>query len=76
MKYYSVVQRNEIGSFVEMWMDLNSVIQCEVRIGILLDRFGGAITDEGERKGWRENLELSTTVFERKRSGRRGRQSI
>ena len=26
MKYYSVVQRNEIGSFVEMWMDLNSVI--------------------------------------------------
>ena len=71
-----VFRRNKIGSFVEMWMDLNSVIQCEVRIGILLDRFGGAITDEGERKGWRENLELSTTVFERKRSGRRGRQSI
>ena len=46
MKYYSVVQRNEIGSFVEMWMDLKSIIQREVRIGILLDRFRGAIIDE------------------------------
>ena len=26
MKYYSVIKRNEIGSFVEMWMDLESVI--------------------------------------------------
>ena len=24
------IQRNEIGSFVEMWMDLESVIQSEV----------------------------------------------
>ena len=26
-----VIKRNEIGSFVEMWMDLESVIQSEVR---------------------------------------------
>ena len=25
------IKRNEIGSFVEMWMDLESVIQSEVR---------------------------------------------
>ena len=30
MEYYSVIKRNEIGSFVEMWMDLESVIQSEV----------------------------------------------
>ena len=29
MEYYSVMKRNEIGSFVEMWMDLESVIQSE-----------------------------------------------
>ena len=29
--YYSVVKRNEIGSFVETWMDLETVIQSEVR---------------------------------------------
>jgi len=26
MKYYSAIKRNEIGSFVVMWMDLESVI--------------------------------------------------
>ena len=26
-EYYSAIKRNEIGSFVEMWMDLESVIQ-------------------------------------------------
>ena len=26
----SAIKRNEIGSFVEMWMDLESVIQSEV----------------------------------------------
>ena len=52
-------------------MDLKSIIQHEVRIGILLGRFRGAIRDEREGKRWRENLELSMTVFERKRSGRR-----
>ena len=26
MEYYSAVKRNKIGSFVEMWMDLESVI--------------------------------------------------
>ena len=30
MKYYSVIKRNTIGSFVEMWMDLESVIPSEV----------------------------------------------
>ena len=30
MEYYSAIKRNEIGSFVEMWMDLDSVIQNEV----------------------------------------------
>ena len=27
MKYYSAIKRNKIGSFVAMWMDLQSVIQ-------------------------------------------------
>ena len=31
MDYYSAIKRNEIGSFVEMWMDLETVIQSEVR---------------------------------------------
>ena len=30
MEYYSAIKRNEIGSFVETWMDLESVIQSEV----------------------------------------------
>ena len=30
MEYYSAIKRNEIGSFVEMWMDPESVIQSEV----------------------------------------------
>ena len=30
VEYYSALKRNEIGSFVEMWMDLESVIQSEV----------------------------------------------
>ena len=30
MEYYSAIKRNEIGSFVEMWMDLESVIQSKV----------------------------------------------
>ena len=30
MEYYSAIKRNEIGSFVELWMDLESVIQIEV----------------------------------------------
>ena len=30
MEYYSAVKRNAIESFVEMWMDLESVIQSEV----------------------------------------------
>ena len=30
MEYYSAIKRNEMGSFVEMWMDLDTVIQSEV----------------------------------------------
>ena len=30
MEYYSAIKRNEIDSFVEMWLDLESVIQTEV----------------------------------------------
>ena len=30
MEYYSAIKRNEIGSFVEMWMDLETVIQNKV----------------------------------------------
>ena len=30
MKYYSAIKRNRIGSFVEMWMGLDFVIQSEV----------------------------------------------
>ena len=28
--YYSAIKRNEIGSFVETWMNLQTVIQSEV----------------------------------------------
>ena len=31
MEYYSAIKQNEIGSFVEMQMDLETVIQSEVR---------------------------------------------
>ena len=30
MEYYSGIKRNKVGSFVEMWMDLETVIQSEV----------------------------------------------
>ena len=30
MEYYSAVKRNKIGSFLETWMDLETVIQSEV----------------------------------------------
>ena len=30
MEYHSATQRNETGSSVELWMDLESVIQSEV----------------------------------------------
>ena len=30
MEYYSAIKRNEIGSFVETWMDLETIIQSEV----------------------------------------------
>ena len=31
IEYYSAIKRNKIGSFVETWMDLETVIQSEVR---------------------------------------------
>ena len=31
MEYYSAIKRNEIESFVEKWMDLETVIQSEVK---------------------------------------------
>ena len=31
MEYYSGIKKNEIGSFVVMWMNPESVIQSEVR---------------------------------------------
>ena len=30
MEYYSAIKRNEIGSFVETWMNLETVIHSEV----------------------------------------------
>ena len=30
MEFYSAIERNKIGSFVEMWMDLETVIQSEI----------------------------------------------
>ena len=30
VEYYSALERNGFGSFVEMWMDLETVIQSEV----------------------------------------------
>ena len=30
-EYYLVIKRNEIASFVVMWMDLETVIQSEIR---------------------------------------------
>ena len=30
VEYYSAIKRNKIGSFVETWMDLETVIQSEV----------------------------------------------
>ena len=30
MEYYSAIKRNEIGSFVETWMNLETAIQSEV----------------------------------------------
>ena len=32
MEYYSAIRRNKIGSFIEMWKDLESVIQSEVNL--------------------------------------------
>ena len=31
MEYYSVIERNEIRSFVEMWIELETVMKSEIR---------------------------------------------
>ena len=31
MEYYLAIKRNKIGSFVVMWMNLEAVVQSEVR---------------------------------------------
>ena len=31
MEYYSAIKRNKIGSFVETWVNLETVIQSEVK---------------------------------------------
>ena len=31
IEYYSAIKRNKIGSFAEMWMDLKTVIENEVK---------------------------------------------
>ena len=36
MDYYSAIKRNKIKSFVEMWMDLESVIQSKNKYCILM----------------------------------------
>ena len=30
MEYYSAIKKNKIGSFIEMWINIESVIQSEV----------------------------------------------
>ena len=46
MDYYSAIKKNEIGPFVETWMDLETVIQSEVsqkeknKYHILTDVYG------------------------------------
>ena len=30
MEYYSTIKRNKYGPFVEMWMDIKTVIQSEI----------------------------------------------
>ena len=46
IEYYSSIKRNKIGSFVMMWMNLESVIQSEVsqkeknKYCILMQTFG------------------------------------
>ena len=68
MEYYSAIKRNEIGSFVETWMDLETVIQSEVsqkpRKMVQMNRFAGQklrhrcreqrYGHQGGKRGWGE----------------------
>ena len=36
MEYYSAIKRNDIGSFVETWMDLETVIQSVIQSSVKL----------------------------------------
>ena len=46
MKYYTAIKRNEFGSLLEVWMDIESVIQSEVsqkkknKYGMLTHMYG------------------------------------
>ena len=39
MAYYSAMKKNEVGSFVETWMDLESTMQSEVSQKSITDWF-------------------------------------
>ena len=55
MEYYSAIKRNEIGSFVETWMHLETVIQSEV---------SQKEKSKGEsRNGWPKAVILFTDKF-------------
>ena len=49
MEYYTVIKGHKVGSFVEMWMDLGSVIQSEARflLVLLVSLFVTSFSDKG-----------------------------
>ena len=49
MEYYTVIKGHKVGSFVEMWMDLGSVIQSEARflLVLLVSLFVTSFPDRG-----------------------------
>ena len=49
MEYYSAIKWNKIGSFVVMWMDLESVIQSEEKRLNKVPKQGIYITYKGRR---------------------------
>ena len=74
-KYYSAIKRNEIGSFIETWMDLETVIQSEIshkeksKYHIILCRIQKNDTDELICKA-----EIETDI-ENKRVDTKGRRA-
>ena len=80
MEYYSAIKRNEIGSFVEMWMDLGTVIQSEVsqkeknKYRILTHIYGTQIngTDELVCRAENETQMQKTNLWTPRGEGSRG----